>query len=56
LAVVTFRQILTFGFGFKAGAMIFLVMSEMIPKSRAEEDQRISSAIFGTAGFFYGAA
>jgi ZIP family zinc transporter len=51
LAVVTFRQILPFGFGFAAGAMIFLVMSEMIPTSRMEENQRISSALFGTAGF-----
>jgi ZIP family zinc transporter len=51
LAVVSFSQILPFGFGFAAGAMIFLVMSEMIPTSRAEENQRISSAVFGTAGF-----
>jgi ZIP family zinc transporter len=51
LAVVTFRQILPFGFGFAAGAMIFLVMSEMIPTSRMEENQRISSALFGTVGF-----
>ncbi len=51
LAVVEFRQILPFGFGFAAGAMIFLVMSEMIPTSRMEENQRVSSAIFGTAGF-----
>jgi ZIP family zinc transporter len=51
LAVVTFQQILPFGFGFAAGAMIFLVMSEMIPTSRMEENQRVSSALFGTAGF-----
>jgi ZIP family zinc transporter len=51
LAVVSFRQILPFGFGFAAGAMIFLVMSEMIPTSRAEENQRVTSAVFGTAGF-----
>jgi len=51
LAVVAFRQILPFAFGFAAGAMIFLVLSEMIPTSRDEENQRISSALFGMAGF-----
>jgi ZIP family zinc transporter len=51
LAVVAFQQILPFAFGFAAGAMIFLVMSEMIPTSREEENQRISSALFGMAGF-----
>jgi ZIP family zinc transporter len=51
LAVVAFRQILPLAFGFAAGAMIFLVLSEMIPTSREEENQRISSALFGMAGF-----
>jgi ZIP family zinc transporter len=51
LAVVAFRQILPFAFGFAAGAMIFLVLMEMIPTSREEENQRISSALFGMAGF-----
>ena len=34
-----------------AGAMIFLVMSEMIPESRATERQRLSSAVAGVSGF-----
>jgi ZIP family zinc transporter len=51
LAVMTFRPILPYAFGFAAGAMIFLVMSEMIPESRANESQRLSSAIAGMFGF-----
>ncbi|NIM93131.1 MAG: ZIP family metal transporter [Anaerolineales bacterium] len=51
LAVVAFSAILPFAFGFAAGAMMFLVLSEMIPTSRAEEGQRITSAIAGTVGF-----
>jgi ZIP family zinc transporter len=51
LAVRAFRPILPYAFGFAAGAMIFLVMSEMIPESRADESQRISSAVAGMAGF-----
>jgi ZIP family zinc transporter len=49
--VIAFRPILPYAFGFAAGAMIFLVMSEMIPESRATERQRLSSAIAGVAGF-----
>ncbi len=51
LAVIAFRPILPYAFGFAAGAMIFLVISEMIPESRATERQRLSSAIAGVAGF-----
>jgi ZIP family zinc transporter len=51
LAVWAFRPILPYGFGFAAGAMIFLVLSEMIPESRADESQRLFSAVAGMAGF-----
>jgi ZIP family zinc transporter len=51
LAVVAFRPILPYAFGFAAGAMILLVMSEMIPESRANEKQRLSSAVAGMGGF-----
>lgn len=51
LAVMAFRPILPYAFGFAAGAMIFLVMSEMIPESRASEMQRLSSAMAGMFGF-----
>lgn len=51
LAVMAFRPILPYALGFAAGAMIFLVMSEMIPESRASETQRLSSALAGMAGF-----
>ncbi len=51
LAVVAFRPILPYAFGFAAGAMIFLVMSEMIPESRANQMQRLSSAVAGMTGF-----
>ena len=51
LAVVAFRPILPYAFGFAAGAMIFLVMSEMIPESRDSEKQRVSSAVAGMGGF-----
>ncbi|GAB4575910.1 MAG: ZIP family metal transporter [Anaerolineae bacterium] len=51
LAVVTFRPVLPYAFGLAAGAMIFLVLSEMIPESRANEMQRLSSALAGMAGF-----
>jgi ZIP family zinc transporter len=51
LAVVAFRPILPYAFGFAAGAMIFLVLSEMIPESRANEKQRIGSAMAGMVGF-----
>lgn len=51
LAVVAFRPVLPFAFGLAAGAMIFLVLSEMIPESRADATQRLSSAMAGMAGF-----
>ena len=51
LAVIAFRPILPYAFGFAAGAMIFLVMSEMIPASRASESQRLTSAMAGMTGF-----
>lgn len=51
LAVIAFRPLLPYAFGFAAGAMIFLVMSEMIPESRATEKERVSSAGAGIAGF-----
>jgi len=51
LAVWAFQPVLPYGFGFAAGAMIFLVLSEMIPQSRATEAQRLASAVAGMAGF-----
>lgn len=51
LAVVAFRPILPYAFGFAAGAMLLLVMSEMIPESRATENERLSSASAGIFGF-----
>lgn len=51
LAVIAFRQILPYAFGVAAGAMILLVMSEMIPESRNDETERLSSAIAGMSGF-----
>lgn len=51
LAVVAFRALLPYAFGFAAGAMIFLVLSEMIPESRADSTQRLGSALAGMAGF-----
>lgn len=51
LAVLAFRPILPYAFGFAAGAMILLVMSEMIPESRADERQRLGSAVAGMFGF-----
>jgi ZIP family zinc transporter len=51
LAVVAFRPILPYAFGFAAGAMILLVLSEMIPESRATEQQRLGSAVAGMVGF-----
>lgn len=51
LAVLAFRPILPYAFGFAAGAMIFLVISEMIPESRDSESQRLSSGLAGIAGF-----
>lgn len=51
LAVRAFQPLLPYAFGFAAGAMILLVMSEMIPESRATERQRLFSASFGMLGF-----
>jgi len=51
LAVVAFKSILPFALGLAAGAMFFLVLSEMIPESRATEDQRQVSALAGMTGF-----
>lgn len=51
LAVMAFRPILPYAFGFAAGAMIFLVLSEMIPESRADGSERLSSAVAGMGGF-----
>lgn len=51
LAVRAFRPILPYAFGFAAGAMILLVMSEMIPESRDTEKERLSSAMAGMTGF-----
>lgn len=51
LAVIAFRPLLPYAFGFAAGAMVFLVLSEMIPESRANGSQRLSSAMAGMSGF-----
>lgn len=51
LAVQAFRPVLPFAFGLAAGAMFFLVLSEMIPESRADEGQRLSSALATMVGF-----
>jgi ZIP family zinc transporter len=51
LAVVAFRPILPFAFGFAAGAMFFLVLSEMIPESLASNVQRQTSALAAMGGF-----
>jgi ZIP family zinc transporter len=51
LAVIAFRPVLPFAFGVAAGAMFFLVLSEMVPESRASEPQRQTSAMAAMAGF-----
>jgi ZIP family zinc transporter len=51
LAVITFRPILPFAFGVAAGAMFYLVLSEMVPISRDSESQRQASALAAMAGF-----
>jgi ZIP family zinc transporter len=51
LAVVQFRSILPFAFGLAAGAMFYLVLSEMVPESRENMAQRQSSALAAMAGF-----
>ncbi len=51
LAVQVFEPLLPFGFGLAAGAMFFLVLSEMIPESRANDRERLTSAVAAMAGF-----
>jgi ZIP family zinc transporter len=51
LAVVAFRPILPYGFGIAAGAMILLVMTEMLPESISEEGHRLGSGMAGMTGF-----
>jgi zinc transporter, ZIP family len=51
LAVVAFRPILPYAFGVAAGAMLLLVISEMIPESVEKESQRLSSGVAGMSGF-----
>jgi ZIP family zinc transporter len=53
LAVIAFRPLLPYAFGFAAGAMLLLVMYEMIPESRASEKERLTSAIAGMIGFLF---
>jgi ZIP family zinc transporter len=53
LAVRAFRPLLPYAFGFAAGAMLLLVMSEMIPESRSSEKERLSSAIAAMFGFMF---
>lgn len=51
LAVIAFRPVLPFAFGLAAGAMFYLVLSEMVPESRATESQRRDSALASMGGF-----
>lgn len=53
LAVRAFRPVLPYAFGFAAGAMIFLVISEMIPESQngGGERVRLRSGVAGMGGF-----
>lgn len=51
LAVKVFEPFLPFAFGLAAGAMFFLVFSEMIPESRADSSERLASALATMAGF-----
>ncbi len=53
LAIRAFKPLLPYAFGFAAGAMLLLVMSEMIPESRASEKERLSSAVAGMGGFLF---
>lgn len=53
LAVRAFRPLLPYAFGFAAGAMLLLVMSEMIPESRSSAKERLSSAIAAMGGFLF---
>lgn len=51
LAVVAFRPVLPFAFGLAAGAMFYLVLSEMVPISRDTDSQRQASALAAMTGF-----
>jgi ZIP family zinc transporter len=51
IAVKLFEPFLPFAFGLAAGAMFFLVLSEMIPESRADSSERLTSALATMAGF-----
>jgi zinc transporter ZupT len=49
--VLAFRPFLPFAFGLAAGAMFYLVISEMIPESRVDATQRQASTVAVMAGF-----
>lgn len=51
LAVIAFRPVLPFAFGLAAGAMFYLVLSEMVPISRDTDSQRQASALAAMTGF-----
>ena len=53
LAVRAFRPLLPYAFGFAAGAMLLLVIVEMIPESRSTERERLSSGIAAMGGFMF---
>jgi zinc transporter ZupT len=52
LAVALFRPLVPLGFGFAAGAMAFLVVSEMIPEA-AEHSGRTNAAAAVVVGFLF---
>lgn len=54
LAVIAFRPLLPYAFGFAAGAMLFLVNSEMIPESlnlEVENQGRVAAGVASIGGF-----
>lgn len=53
LAVRAFRPLLPYAFGFAAGAMLLLVVTEMIPESRSSEKERLSSGVAAMGGFMF---
>jgi ZIP family zinc transporter len=53
LMVVALKPILPYAFGFAAGAMIYLVLSEMIPDGSFTARQRLSSAVAAIIGFLF---
>ncbi len=53
LAVKIFEPFLPFAFGLAAGAMFFVVLSEMIPESRANDAERLTSALATMVGFLF---